>query len=266
MLFNFSLCSNKSQNMGYVMHFVCFLNDCHNYITKQASDAVWIPLFIQTSPGPSGTTRGRFVWSWARQDAVFALLPSHLPWWCRHLGLTPVQRWQVCAGGLKMLRKLMWAQFSKREQKNTELRVSSLHPKEQRSPGMARAGQVPAAASGRIVLAKRGFVYQQFIIWDGWPHCATSLPKLFHHIEIPGWAPCLASARRVFSSHFSLWVKKCCCSSRLLAFYLYLCFCIVRPWLLNYPLLHSWGIFICLVRLWDVDSMIIMELWTNNPE
>lgn len=40
MLLDFTLCSNKSQNMDKVMHFVCFLNDCCNYIRKQASCTV----------------------------------------------------------------------------------------------------------------------------------------------------------------------------------------------------------------------------------
>lgn len=35
-----TLCSNKSQDMDNVVHFVCFLNDCHNYIGKQTSCTV----------------------------------------------------------------------------------------------------------------------------------------------------------------------------------------------------------------------------------
>lgn len=66
---------------------------------------------------------------------------------CQHLVSTAAQQWQLCSRGLKMLRNVIWAPFSKERKNRGKQSSESLfqHSKEKQSLGMATASLVPGA-------------------------------------------------------------------------------------------------------------------------
>lgn len=170
MLLDFTLCSNKSQNMDKVMHFVCFLNDCCNYIRKQASCTVWILFFHLDTAGIFRDYQKALCLVLRLSGHSFpSAVITACHGGCQHLVSTSVQQWQLCSRGLKTLKNLIWAQFSK-ERENRGKRSSEslfLHSKEKQSPGMATASLVPGA--GKQLL--QGVTWSNFCspLWS-W-HC-----------------------------------------------------------------------------------------------
>lgn len=148
MLLDFILCSNKSQNMDKVMRFVCFLNDCHTDIRRQAPCTAWILLFYVDTAGIFRDYQKALCLVLRLSGHSFssaAITTCHGS--CQRLVSTSLQQWQLCSGGLQRLKNLIWAQFSK-ERENRGKQSSQplfLHSKEKQSPGMATASPVPGA-------------------------------------------------------------------------------------------------------------------------
>lgn len=91
---------------------------------------------------------------------------------CQRLVSTSAQQWQLCSQGLKMLRNLIWAQFSKERKNRGRQSSESLfqHSKEKQSPGMATAAPGPGA--GKQLL--QGVTWSSFC----WPLGSWCCPAL----------------------------------------------------------------------------------------